>query len=633
MRSDSNQNRMLGTGIPSDRTDLAEDAAGRSRMQPDPRPAVCLDSSSYCRAFLDAEAPFLGDQAHGDPAACYASLVETQSAQSQPPQQTGGRRIPYALAIRLANNSNSSAVPLATIVEQSSHSTLTSHGSLPSVGRPSSLRGVENTLPNHIPQRGSRSFDENGLKSIQEDSFLEYLSLAETHVHGISGEESLNLGLIRDIATAPSRSENDSSQHDLTCTLNNYDDSGGMKSFLRGVYHNVRSTSREQSRTCFSNHVLTGGTEQGALTGAGANNVQVCREQASRHQTSCCASSQSSSNQARTTFPGTPGSGEQARNGATLSADSKPKSQLVSLPRPISPVGYERGTAFDCATRVLPRADSTPSATFCTQPRRHEVAQQAIDSVGLADRDKVSARLAVGGGYFLSQKAASLEFDKAREEFESRNASFCGTVSTSYSGAVVGVDVDLQHEFAHPVSRSRSATPVWFTAPPGEVQGQVPSPKVRVARYSVTSPALTSLLPIAAASGIVRSDYTKPTLCYYSPSGRQIQRDCSSTPDNLPSSQSHVPVHDERMGMTTLAPTRPIVIHRKTGRKVKGCDGVIREDSLVPRSGVACSHAKDKGHWGTKGGVRNVREALGWHVGNAMRACFCQPKEGTWKTE
>jgi hypothetical protein len=75
------------------------------------------------------------------------------------------------------------------------------------------------------------------------------------------------------------------------------------------------------------------------------------------------------------------------------------------------------------------------------------------------------------------------------------------------------------------------------------------------------------------------------------------------------------------------------VIHRKTGRKVKGCDGVIREDSLVPRSGVACSHAKDKGHWGTKGGVRNVREALGWHVGNAMRACFCQPKEGTWKTE
>ena len=263
------------------------------------------------------------------------------------------------------------------------------------------------------------------------------------------------------------------------------------------------------------------------------------------------------------------------------------------------------------------------------------MAQQATDGVGQADRDVVSGRLAVSGGCFLSQKGASVEFDKAREEFESRNASFCGTVSTSYSGAVVGVDVDLQHEFAHPVCRSRSATPVWFTAPPAEIQGQAPGPKVEAARYSVTSPALTSLLPIAAASGIVRSDYTKPTLCYYSPSGRQIERECSSTPDNPP----YVPVPQGRMGMTTattatwtpLPPARPVVIQHKTGRKVKGCDGVIREDSLIPRSGVGRPQDKDRGGWGTRDRMRNVREGLGWHVGNAMRACFCQPNEGRWK--
>jgi hypothetical protein len=153
---------------------------------------------------------------------------------------------------------------------------------------------------------------------------------------------------------------------------------------------------------------------------------------------------------------------------------------------------------------------------------------------------------------------------------------------------------------------------------------------VYATRYSVTSPALTCLLPIAAASGIVRSDYTKPTLCYYSPSGRQIERDCSSTPDQLTDNQAHVPVPQDRLIMAaTVAPVGPVVIRRKTGRKVKGCDGMVREDSLIPRSGVGCPQPKPKRHWRSRCGVHHVREVLGWHIGHAMRACFCQPKEGT----
>jgi hypothetical protein len=50
-------------------------------------------------------------------------------------------------------------------------------------------------------------------------------------------------------------------------------------------------------------------------------------------------------------------------------------------------------------------------------------------------------------------------------------------------------------------------------------------------RRSFTSSALTSLLPIAAASGIVQLNYDTPKISFYSPSGRLIQSEGSSSPE------------------------------------------------------------------------------------------------------
>jgi hypothetical protein len=52
-----------------------------------------------------------------------------------------------------------------------------------------------------------------------------------------------------------------------------------------------------------------------------------------------------------------------------------------------------------------------------------------------------------------------------------------------------------------------------------------------VTSRSITSSALTSLLPIAAASGIVRANYNTPKISFYSPSGNLIQHEGSSPDD------------------------------------------------------------------------------------------------------
>jgi hypothetical protein len=52
-----------------------------------------------------------------------------------------------------------------------------------------------------------------------------------------------------------------------------------------------------------------------------------------------------------------------------------------------------------------------------------------------------------------------------------------------------------------------------------------------VAYRSIRSSALTSLLPIATASGIVRADYNTPKISFYSPSGNLIQPEGSSSPE------------------------------------------------------------------------------------------------------
>lgn len=71
-------------------------------------------------------------------------------------------------------------------------------------------------------------------------------------------------------------------------------------------------------------------------------------------------------------------------------------------------------------------------------------------------------------------------------------------------------------------------------------------------RRSITSSALTSLLPIAAASGVVRANYNTPKISFYSPSGNLIQPEGSSSPEFSKSASS--------------SPTRPPLYHNETKR-------------------------------------------------------------------
>ncbi|KAG9187396.1 hypothetical protein G6011_05267 [Alternaria panax] len=234
-------------------------------------------------------------------------------------------------------------------------------------------------------------------------------------------------------------------------------------------------------------------------------------------------------------------------------------------------------------------------------------------------------------------------------------------MSTSYSGTVVGVDVDLQHDFLCPVGPSRSPTPiapVWFTpqmdelerqasiskSPPesNQVPGAAPPP------HSITSSALTSLLPIAAASGIVRPNYDTPKISFFSPSGNLIQPEGSSTPGTTSASDfSGSPTittsyYDNRTTPATysvfpttacLPPPRPCLRPMTTpptssaplpahlrfhhnykhpeqsqidstigstefsivpAPSIRGCDGIVRTESFAPYSKLRYSYEKDK---------------------------------------
>lgn len=153
-------------------------------------------------------------------------------------------------------------------------------------------------------------------------------------------------------------------------------------------------------------------------------------------------------------------------------------------------------------------------------------------------------------------------------------------------------------------------------------------------RRSFTSSALTSLLPIAAASGIVQPNYNTPKISFYSPSGRLIQSEGSSSPEtyavhcgspsvrrsihsarqNLTATGYLPPVRPALLPMTTPpVPTAPLPAHLRYHHNYRhpersqiescesfiesspmttGCGGVVRTNSFMLRSGTRQSPPK-----------------------------------------
>jgi hypothetical protein len=186
-------------------------------------------------------------------------------------------------------------------------------------------------------------------------------------------------------------------------------------------------------------------------------------------------------------------------------------------------------------------------------------------------------------------------------------------------------------------------------------------------RYSITSSALTSLLPIAAASGIVHANYDTPKISFYSPSGSLIQPEGSSSPSLTPvntgsptivtsyyNSPNRLTINS-RSGTACLPPPRPTLVPLTTPpmttvplpsnlrhhhnyqhpersqissyeslidptTPMTGCGGVIRTHSTYPRSRTLSSpynqtHSslQPRHHRSTHSLLHNIRSDMSFY--------------------
>jgi hypothetical protein len=465
-------------------------------------------------------------------------------------QHARARAVPYNLAVRLANRSN--GAPLATIVEQGSYSTLNSHGSLLSMGRFPSLRVVENASPTRSSNRISYTPEDHALDRIAEDTRQGHTPKVPSTTYAVPLSKDHSDSPRAEDAAIPSAFTTVKPSQSIAHRTGRTDGDAStknVKSFFRGVIHNVRAASRTRSKSSSTQMSLAENLDD--RPGASEDSLQ------SQSQASNISQRGDDTIDILYCFPTTSqplgatkvlASDHQARNEQISTSTSSSPADTVVPSAVVGPYTIESQPEFGTVSTLLPPSATTrprersPSVRLvCPSPRdsAHEGGSAATPALSNEVKNTI---LAEHTFYSAGNNTHSLiEYDRTREA--SQNASFCSTMSTSYSGTVVGVDVDLQHDFPHPVRPSRPPTPIaplWFTPQMAELERQAslsespPEPNqvadVEPPRRSITSSALTSLLPIAAASGIVRPNYDTPKISFFSPSGNLIQPEGSSTP-------------------------------------------------------------------------------------------------------
>ncbi|UPX15521.1 uncharacterized protein EKO05_0005966 [Ascochyta rabiei] len=650
-------------------TNAASENRARSFSQVERGAAASPDPFTFYKTYLNTNEPLLGDQENlksdGNGYPCHSGAAAYNASADDAQRQARGHTTAYKLAVRLANRSN--GAPLATIIEQGSYSTLNSHGSLLSVGRFPSLKAAEDTSPSRGSRRRSRSLDEKALHDIQEDLTREYdtCTVAVPHArldgeHGAADETSRTATPSTshrfELQQSPSPSEAEPSDHDIR----------GVKGLVRGVLQTVRGVSRTRSRSSSMTHLpIVEHRESSPSTGG--SSLQLDQEgqgSESYHQQN---ENRSISTRVSQTTAVVSVSRDQNRNRGEHSACT-----YSSLPHPRSAL-TDATTVFGSMPLALPwratrSSHEQPFSTFAARTGTRDVAREDdTNQAAISHHDMLdtSARHAVNGVPVYDKNPSSLkEVSSAREVFANQNASFCSTMSTSYSGTVLGVDLDLQHDFNNLARRSQSPpTPVWFTPQMAELERQASfsespeSIKAYIQAHtpyrSITSSALTSLLPIAAASGIVQPVYNTPGISFYSPSGNLIYPESgsprsTSLSEHGSSPNITTPYYNEQCTSAGSLPIRPILvpmttspIHRTplpphlqhhhghhrpeksqiTSCKstitpkgpVKGCDGVVRENSLTPRSGIFYPHGKDKIHRSIKMTLHDLKAEINFY--------------------
>ncbi|KAF2449285.1 hypothetical protein P171DRAFT_189183 [Karstenula rhodostoma CBS 690.94] len=458
-------------------------------------------------------------------------------------QQNRPRPVPHGIAVRPANRST--GAPLATIVEQGSGSTLHSHSSLYEIGRFPSIRTVENASHRH-----PRTLDA-ALNRIQEEGQDELTFCCDTDLNIQSKERRGAKSKSYDVrATAAGSVSLDNRESPISrlAELNLDMEPKSLKALVRGVLTKVRNNTRSPSRPSWSIHVPM--PEQWSDVSSSA---QTDRKAAINFDSQAPISSTSASTTLLRPSPSSPHHVRepQATNGPSPKVKTQPWADGYASQSHVSPSTLEPESAplvlqlsptpnmlrFPLGKEVLPSACFIP-----LQPRDAALdhVRHAAATVLGRSRDELATRYTPDGAFPQRNDGGSLD-DFARNA--SQNASFCSTMSTSYSGTALGIDLDIQHEF--PGATRRSVTPVWFSPKEPERPHEPPKYTLQLEETkplrprSITSSALTSLLPIAAAEGIVQQNLTMPQLTFYSPSGNLIQAQSASfTPTPVSSSRS-----------------------------------------------------------------------------------------------
>jgi hypothetical protein len=434
-------------------------------LQPSPQ-----DPLTYYAAFLNTGVPSEYSTnvfpQHDDDYTCHTEATGERPGS----QQINVRAIPSHMAVRMTNRSN--GAPLATIVEQGSYSTLNSRGSLLSVGRFPSTHLAENASSARAAHRVSRNLDETILDRIQREAPPEYIKANASEAcatlqvnarsHPIVDSSTPMKTIIQVLPQSPRSQISDTD-----------DQSSNNGGFFRGVLRNVRVASQTRSRSASVTHTPIVEEREGRPEmSASSPQCQTPGEHYIPRQGRGLRSggASRSTHGVFSAAPSTPTLASQATNRKTSVTESR-----LSASTPTStPIGhlalppFESFTSIEALSQVLAPSVAgfsreLSSSVRLVPPEPRDVACLTV-STGASTLskqcdDSTSAQNTFYGVPVTPDSTSSLHKHNCAKDV-SRNASFCSTLSTSYSGTVLGVDLDLQSKTPESVRHSSSPMPV-----------------------------------------------------------------------------------------------------------------------------------------------------------------------------
>jgi hypothetical protein len=427
------------------------------------------DPLTYYASFLSTGIPsgydMIVSPQRDDDYTCHTEVIGAQGPGSQ---RSKVRAIASHMAVRMANRSN--GAPLATIIEQVSYSTLSSRGSLLSVSRFPSIHLARGPSPARAAHRVSRNLDENTLDRIHMEAPQEH---SRAHASGpyATLQDNGRSRLIVDSSTPMKSIRQELPQSPRSQISDTGNENEGC---FPDVLRNVRVASQTRSRSFLVTHTSNVEEREGRSE-MSASSPPHCQTQGehNRPRQGACLQSCGALNCTPGLFsatPSTPILASQATNRKTSMTDprlsastpaSKPTEQFFLPP-------FESFTSIEHMSQVLAPSVAgssrvLPPSVRLVPPEPRDVAcltaTAGASTLSKECNDSHSAQNAFYGVPVTPDSTSSLHKHNCAKEV-SRNASLCSTVSTSYSGTVLGVDLDVQFKTPESVRQSSSPMPV-----------------------------------------------------------------------------------------------------------------------------------------------------------------------------